>query len=95
MSSNNEILALLAAGSITLEDAQNKIKALEKKKSASIRYKVSAKGAISFYGLRRMPITLYISELETIVEQVTGKNEWNDEFADFLEENTGSLKRKD
>ena len=95
MSSNKEILGLLAAGSITLNEAQSKMEALEKKKSANIRYKVSQKGAISIYGLRRMPITLYIGELEAIVELFTGSNDWNDEFTGFLEENKLSLKRKD
>ena len=95
MSSNNEILGLLASGSITLDEAQSKMKALEQKNSANLRYKVSKKGAISIYGLRRMPITLYIGELEAIIELFTGSNDWTDEFSGFLEENKVSLKRKD
>ena len=37
----------------------------------AVTYKVSPKGAISFYGMRRMPITLYREELDQLIKQLT------------------------
>ncbi len=92
MSSQKEILLLLASGTLSPEEANIKLEQLNKK--SEYRYKVSKKGAISIYGLRRMPITLYIGELEAITNLFTGSNEWTDEFSSFLDENKDDLTRK-
>ena len=95
MSSQKEILSLLAAGTLSPEEANLKLEQINKKKNNSVRYKVSKKGAISIYGLGgRFPITLYIEQLETIVDLFTGSNEWCDEFTTFLAENKDNLTRK-
>ena len=95
MSSQKEILSLLAAGTLTPDEANLKLEQLNKKKHSSIRYKVSPKGAISIYGVsNKFPVTLYIEQLEAIVDLFTGSNDWCDEFTAFLDENKHKLKRK-
>jgi hypothetical protein len=83
MSEISDIMKRVVDGSITQEEASKMIQEiveLEKKKK-EITYKVSEKGAISFYGIRRMPITLYKEELIKIV------NVYNtDDFQSFLNE---------
>ena len=93
MSNTSEILQLVAAGSMNSEEAAKKIAQLNKA-SNSIRYKVSKKGCISFYGIRRMPISLYLSELEEIVNTTMEDNSWNPEFQSFIDENKDSLSSK-
>ena len=94
MSSTQEILQQVAAGTLNAEEANKKIMALNKAaNNNSIRYKVSKKGAISFYGIRRMPITLYIQEISAIVDTIADYK-WNDEFAEFIEKNDENLSKK-
>lgn len=56
---------------VSLKDLMAKIAQLEAdlaaKNQRKATLKVSEKGALSFYGLRRMPITLYLQEMETIL----------------------------
>ena len=52
-------------------------------------YKVSEKGAISFYGIRRMPITLYLDELNVILETTA-----TEEFKTFISVNDKKLSHK-
>ena len=55
----------------TLKAMQAKIEALEAALAAKGQrkgtLKVSEKGAISIYGFRRMPITLYLQEMEALL----------------------------
>lgn len=53
------------------------------------RLKVSQKGAISVYGLQRMPVTLYAGQWERIIELVE-----KGVFADFIAQNESALTRK-
>ena len=53
------------------------------------RLKVSQKGAISVYGLQRMPVTLYAGQWERIIELVN-----SGVFADFIAQNEATLTRK-
>ena len=53
------------------------------------RLKVSQKGAISVYGLQRMPVTLYAGQWERIIELVN-----SGVFADFIAQNESTLTRK-
>ena len=53
------------------------------------RLKVSQKGAISVYGLQRMPVTLYAGQWERIIELGN-----SGVFADFIAQNESTLTRK-
>ncbi len=53
------------------------------------RLKVSQKGAISVYGLQRMPVTLYAGQWERIVQLVE-----KGVFTDFIAQNESTLTRK-
>lgn len=89
---NEDILQQVAAGSLSAEEAA-KLLSKEKPKR-SITYKISNKGAISFYDLRRMPITLYVGELEKIVSAVCTDTTWSDDFQEFLDNAGDSVSRK-
>ena len=91
--SDQQILQQLAAGELTADRAHELLQA-NKPKPKAIRYKVSNKGAISFYDLRRMPITLYVGELEKILSAVCADVSWSDEFSEFLENAGDSVSRK-
>ncbi|HEX4148528.1 MAG TPA: hypothetical protein VHY20_06055 [Pirellulales bacterium] len=81
-----EILAKLAAGQIQVEEASKLLAETEPKRGA-LYCKVSEKGAISVYGLQRMPVTLY-------VEQWTRLLEFADDLKQFMRDNESQLKRK-
>ena len=58
---------------LTLQQALARISELEALKKASqkaISYKVSEKGAISIYGLGRFPVTLYLGQMERLIEAI-------------------------
>ena len=61
-----------------------------KKKSAagSLTFKVSAKGAVSVYGLGRFPVTLYYEQWKRLLGSV-------ESLRTFLEENKSQLKSKE
>jgi hypothetical protein len=61
---------------------------LEAQASKTFRLKVSDKGAVQINGIRRMPITLYAGELETIL----GKES---EIKAFIAANPATLSRKE
>ena len=64
---NAHILAKLAAGKITQEDALAQIKTAPKSAGNSLSCKVSPKSALSVYGLQRMPVTLYAEQWERLL----------------------------
>ena len=79
--SKKDILKKLANNEITPEEAETMLEAKE------INFKVTPKGCIGIYGLRRMPISLYKEELEKIREKI------DDGTIDaFIEENKKLLK---
>ena len=82
----DEILAKLAAGEIPVAEASKLLADAEPKRGA-LYCKVSEKGAISVYGLQRMPVTLY-------VEQWTRLLEFADDLKQFMHDNESKLKRK-
>ena len=53
----------------------------------ALRFKVSEKGAVSIYGLRKFPITLYAGELERLFNSI-------DDLKSFMADNAASLARK-
>ena len=86
---NNETVAMMARIA-ELEAMQAELKALKAKAANTPRLKVSQKGAISVYGLQRMPVTLYAGQWERIIELVN-----SGVFAAFIEANASELTRKD
>lgn len=48
----------------------------QKSAGGQIRYIVSAKGAVSVYGLQRMPVTLYAEQWERFAEKFPAMLEW-------------------
>ena len=66
---NNDTAATMARIA-ELEAMQAELKALKAKVKNTPRLKVSQKGAISVYGLQRMPVTLYAGQWERIIELV-------------------------
>ena len=82
-----DILAKLAAGELKVEEA-SKLLAENEPKRGSLYCKVSEKGAVSVYGLQRMPVTLY-------VEQWTRLLDFSDDLRQFLKDNDAKLKRKE
>jgi hypothetical protein len=85
---NNDTAATMARIA-ELEAMQAELKALKAKVKNTPRLKVSAKGAISVYGLQRMPVTLYAGQWERIMELVE-----SGVFADFIAQNEATLTRK-
>ena len=85
---NNDTVATMARIA-ELEAMQAELKALKAKVKNTPRLKVSTKGAISVYGLQRMPVTLYAGQWERIMELVE-----SGVFADFIAQNESTLTRK-
>ncbi len=79
-----EILAELAAGKLDVNEADRLLSTLER---GSLYCKVSPKGAMSLYGLQRMPVTLYVEQWERLLDIA-------DTIRAFLKEHDGELKRK-
>jgi len=61
--------------------------ALKQGRQRDLELRVSAKGAVSLYGIRRFPVTFYADEWDVIL----GKG---DEIRAFIREHEGELKRK-
>jgi hypothetical protein len=83
----DEILVKLAAGEISTEEASKLLEQAETENRGSLYCKVSQKGAVSVYGLQRMPVTLYLEQWERLLD-------FGDELRKFLEEHSSELKRK-
>ena len=82
-----EILAKLAAGQLAVDEASKLLADLETAKRGHLYCKVSQKGAVSLYGLQRMPVTLYIEQWERLLG-------FADELQAFIKEHDSELKRK-
>ena len=83
-----EILAKLASGELKVEEASKLLAEAETKNRRSLYAKVSAKGAVSVYGLQRMPVTLYAEQWERLLD-------FGDEVRAFVKEHDAELNRKD
>ena len=83
----DEILRKLQAGELEVE-AASKLLAEADQKRGGLYCKVSQKGAISVYGLQRMPVTLYVEQWQRLLD-------FADEVRQFAEEHASELKRKD
>lgn len=87
--SPDSVTALLESfknGQITMDVVQEHLRELEHK---SVTYKISDKGAVSFYGIRWMPITLYREELDQIIQVVN-----SNEFKQFIVDHNAELSTK-
>jgi hypothetical protein len=82
-----EILSQLAAGKLSVAEAQKLLDQCEDKKRGELYCKVSQKGAVSVYGLQRMPVTLYAQQWERLLD-------YSDQIRKFIEENNSQLDRK-
>jgi hypothetical protein len=82
-----EVLAKVASGDLTIEEA-SKMLADEAPKRGTLYCKVSAKGAVSVYGLQRMPVTLYVEQWERLLG-------FGDDIKTFLKDHDAELKRKE
>ncbi len=83
-----EILAKLAAGEMAVDEASKLLADLEAPKRGTLYCKVSQKGAVSLYGLQRMPVTLYVEQWQRLLG-------FADELQAFLKEHDAELKRKE
>lgn len=83
-----EILQKLASGELEVEAASKLLAEIEQPKRGSLYCKVSEKGAVSVYGLQRMPVTLYVEQWERLLG-------FADEIKQFLKDHDGELKRKE
>jgi hypothetical protein len=83
-----EILAKLANREIAVEEASKLLEQAEHAKKASLYCKVSEKGAISVYGLQRMPVTLYVEQWQRLLD-------FAEEIRQFMKVHDSELKRKD
>jgi hypothetical protein len=81
-----EILEKLSKGEIPVEEAQRALEAAEQTRGR-LYCKVSPKGAISLYGLQRMPVTLYVEQWERLLAIA-------DEIRQFMKDHDAELKRK-
>ncbi len=72
-----------------LEAMAAELKALKAQTKNMARLKVSQKGAISVYGLQRMPVTLYAGQWERIIDMVEKGT-----LSDFIKANESALTRK-
>lgn len=71
-----------------LERLRAENESLKTQSTKALRLQVSAKGAVSLYGIRRFPVTFYVEEWDKILGMA-------DEIRAFMQENAGALKRKD
>jgi len=82
-----EILAQVAAGKLSVDEAAKQLADLETARRGALYCKVSPKGAMSLYGLQRMPVTLYIEQWQRLLA-------FADELHAFLKQHDAELKRK-
>jgi hypothetical protein len=82
-----EILRKVAAGELAIEDADRLLAETDQPKRGTLYCKVSQKGALSIYGLQRMPVTLYVEQWERLLD-------FADEIRRYAKEHAHELNRK-
>ena len=83
-----EILAKLAAGELKVDEASKLLAEVEQPKRGALYCKVSAKGAISVYGLQRMPVTLYVEQWDRLLN-------FAEDLRTFMKDHDAEFKRKE
>ena len=63
---NAHILAQVATGKLTQDEALAQLKTAPKSNGGPLSCKQSEKGGVSVYGLQRMPVTLYAEQWERL-----------------------------
>lgn len=88
--SKNEIIDQLTAGKLTPADAKRLLAEADAASAKrKLRLQVSAKGALSVYGLQsRFPVTLYAEQWETLLDMEAA-------IRAFIKDNASTLSRKD
>ena len=82
------ITNMAATGEISADEASKLLSEVERQTRGSLYCKVSQKGAISVYGLQRMPVTLYLEQWERLLD-------FSDDIRAFIKQNDAELKRKE
>lgn len=82
-----DVLKKLAAGELSVEEATRILAEADEQNRGSLYCKVSQKGALSVYGLQRMPVTLYIEQWERLLD-------FADDIRRFAKEHDAELSRK-
>lgn len=82
----DEILSKLQTGELTVEQA-SKLLTDNAPARGQLYCKVSEKGALSIYGLQRMPVTLYVEQWARLLD-------FAETIRAFSAENDSKLKRK-
>jgi hypothetical protein len=83
-----EILQKVARREIPVDEASKLLEQAEGRPRGELYCKVSEKGALSVYGLQRMPVTLYVEQWARLLD-------FSDELRKFMKEHDGELKRKE
>lgn len=86
MRTKAQILKAFKSGKLTEQEAESALLAVENNQSLS--FKVSPKGAVSIYKLRRFPIVLYPNEILRILEAEQALMEFMDENFERLSTQT-------
>ncbi len=81
-----EILKKVAAGELDAEAADKMLTEAEAPRRG-LYMKVSVKGALSLYGLQRMPVTLYVEQWNRLLD-------FSEEIRKYINEHDSELKRK-
>ncbi|MEX2287140.1 MAG: hypothetical protein WD648_08630 [Planctomycetaceae bacterium] len=82
-----DVLKKLAAGELSVEEANRILAEADEQNRGSLYCKVSQKGALSVYGLQRMPVTLYIEQWERLLD-------FAEDVRRFAKEHDAELNRK-
>ncbi len=83
-----DILEKVKRGEMDVEEADKQLAQLEQSRRGTLYCKVSPKGAMSLYGLQRMPVTLYVEQWERLLA-------FSDELRKFMKQHDSELKRKE
>jgi hypothetical protein len=83
-----EILAKFKAGELDAEQLRKALDDLEQPRRGTLYCKVSLKGALSVYGLQRMPVTLYLEQWNRLLD-------YSQEIRQFMKDHDSELKRKE
>jgi len=84
-----EILAKVARGELLIEEASQLLAQAEETRRNLLYCKVARKsGGMSVYGLRWLPVTLYVEQWERLLA-------FSDEIRKFIAEHNAKLKRKE
>jgi len=70
-----------------IAELESKLEDEKAKGKKGVYLKVSAKGGVSLYGIRRFPVTFYVEEWSRILDM-------NDEIRAFMAEHDAELTRK-